>query len=226
MYRDHLTTVRNISWSLERIIHRTRMKYRNLLRPGQIGTLTLKNRIIMAPMGTNFATRDGYITARLKNYYEERAKGGVGLLIAGVVAIDAPRGRNMDCQIAISDDVYNPGLSELAEIVHKHGTRIALQLVHGGKLSVADIAEGVAPVSASESSMGMTEILRDLTRDEFNQMVQRFAGMPRDMKIRELTSEEIKNLVVRFAAAAGRAKKTGFDGVEIHAAHGYERKGG
>jgi len=196
-------------------------QFKKLLEPGKIGQLALRNRIIMAPMGTNFATREGFITERIKNYYEERARGGAGLLIAGVISIDAPRGKNMDCQVAISDEKFAPGLSELADTVHRHDTKIALQLVHAGKLAVVDIAEGIAPVSPSQAPIGMKDTLRELTRDEFNRTIQRFANMPRNMMTRELTVAEIRRLVERFAEAAVRARQTGFDGIEIHAAHGY-----
>jgi 2,4-dienoyl-CoA reductase-like NADH-dependent reductase (Old Yellow Enzyme family) len=197
------------------------LHFKKLLEPGKIGHLTLRNRIIMAPMGTNFATSEGYITQQIKNYYEERARGGAGLIIAGVISIDAPRGKNMDCQVAISDEKYAPGLSELADTVHHHDTKIALQLVHAGKLSVIDIAQGIAPASPSQAPIGMKETLRELTREEFNRTVQRFAKMPRKMMTKELTVEEIRHLVEQFAKAAALAKQTGFDGVEIHAAHGY-----
>jgi 2,4-dienoyl-CoA reductase-like NADH-dependent reductase (Old Yellow Enzyme family) len=199
----------------------TTVRYKKLLEPGYIGTLKLKNRIIMAPMGTNFATSDGFVTKRLKDYYEERARGGSGLIMCGVLAVDAPYGRNMEFQIAISDAKYVRGLSEITDVVHRHGTSIAAQLVHGGKLSVADMIDGVSPVSPSESPIDMKETLRDLTRDEFDKIVRRFAGMPRVLKNRELTREDIGYLVDRFAGAAARARKSGFDGVEIHAAHGY-----
>ena len=197
------------------------MQFKKLLEPGHIGQLELRNRIIMAPMGTNFATREGYVTERIKNYYEERARGGVGLIISGVISIDAPQGRNMDYQVAISDEKFAPGLSELAEAVHRHGAKIALQLVHAGKLAVADMAKGIVPVSPSQTDIGMKETLRELTREEFNRMLKRFANMPRKMVTRELTVADIKKLVERFAEAAERARETGFDGVEIHAGHGY-----
>ncbi len=197
------------------------MQFKKLLEPGRIGKLELKNRIIMAPMGTNFATKDGFITDRVMDYYAERARGGCGLIICGVVAVDAPRGRNLECQIAISEDKFAPGLSELTDIVHRNGSQIAAQLVHAGKLAVADMTAGITPVSPSETAIGMKESLRDLTREEFNRMVMRFAEMPSSMKTRELTKEDIRELVDRFAVAAERAKNTGFDGVEIHAAHGY-----
>ncbi|MFC1910088.1 FAD-dependent oxidoreductase [Chloroflexota bacterium] len=197
------------------------MKFKKLLEPGRIGQMELKNRIIMAPMGTNFASADGYVTERLKNYYAERAGGGVGMVMVGVLSIDAPRGNNMESQLVISDDKYITGLKEFTHTVHDRGARIAAQLVHAGKIAMMDIMAGIPPASPSQSSIAMKESLRELTRDEFLRMGNRFANMPRNMRTRELTVEEIERLIGRFAEAAERAKKAGFDGVELHAAHGY-----
>lgn len=192
-----------------------------LLEPGTIGTLRLKNRIIMAPMGTGFAGADGSVSERLIVHYETRARGGCGLVICGVLSVDAPRGNNLDAQVAISDDSHLPGLSRLTEAVHRHGARIAAQLVHGGKLAVGDMIRGVNLVSPSESRVDMKETLRDLTRAEFEKMVRRFAAMGRGMKTEALTADDIQVLAQRFAEAAARAQVSGFDGVEIHAGHGY-----
>ena len=197
------------------------MRFNKLLKPGHIGQLELRNRIVMAPMGTSFATPEGYVTERLKNYYEERARGRAGLIIAGVVSVDAAHGRNLDCQLDISDEKFIPGLSELAGTVHRHGAKIALQLVHAGRLAVADMAEGIVPVAPSRVPINSIEMLRGLTRDEYNRMVKRFTNVPSDMMTKELTVADIGELVTSFAEAAERAKRSGFDGVEIHAGHGY-----
>jgi len=195
-------------------------RFEKLLGTGKIGSLELKNRIIMSPMGTNFAAAEGFVSQRLKDYYEARAAGGVGLIIAGVASVSAPRGNNMKNQLAISDDKYLEGLTDLADTVHRHGAKMALQLVHAGKLAMIDIVEGVAPVAPSVANVGSRESLRELTRDEFTRMISRFANMPQGMKAKELTVDEIAAIVRQFAEAAGRAKKCGCDGVEIHGAHG------
>ncbi len=100
--------------------------------------MELRNRIIMAPMGTGYATNEGFVTDRMKDYYEDRAIGGAALIIPGVLSVDAPRGRCETDQLAISEDKYIPGLSELAETVHKHGAKIAAQLQHAGKIATVD----------------------------------------------------------------------------------------
>ncbi|MDD5702539.1 MAG: FAD-dependent oxidoreductase [Dehalococcoidales bacterium] len=175
------------------------MKYKSLLSPGRIGSMELKNRIVLAPMGTYLAGRDGLVTDRLKAYYAARAGGGVGLVIAGVAAVDYPRGRVMTRQIGISEDKFIPGLSELAEAVHKNGARLGIQLQHGGRIAAPFLSGGHEPVSASVVPLVPAEL--GLTR--------------------ELTVPEIEQIVQRFAEAAKRAKAAGIDGVEIHAGHGY-----
>lgn len=196
-------------------------RFRKLFEPGHIGELELRNRIVMAPMGTNYATEDGYITDRIKDYYEERAKGGVGLIIVGVGSIDHPRGSIIPRQVGISNDKFIPGLRSLVQVVHKHGAKIAIQLNHGGKLSRQDLTQGHAPVTPSPASTLMTEIVEGLTKQEITRLAIQFANMPADKMTKELTVEEIKSLVQKYAEAAERAKRAGFDSVEIHAGHGY-----
>ena len=196
-------------------------RFKKLCQPSRIGQMELRNRIVMAPMGTNFAAEDGHVTERTRNYYEERAKGGVGLIIVGVGSVDHDTGRCMPRQIAVSDDEFVPGLTELTQAVHQHGAKIAIQLQHGGKLSTEDLAHGVAPLTPSRTQSAMEEVVTDLTMEEITMLMTRFANMPPDMMTREITLEEITQLVTRFAEAAERARKAGFDGVEIHAGHGY-----
>ena len=196
-------------------------RFKKLFEPGRIGHMELKNRIIMAPMGTNFAAEDGYITEHAKNYYQERARGGVGLVIVGVGAVDHPRAKCMPAQVAVSDDKFIPGLSELAEAVHRHGAKIAIQLQHAGGVAAEDSAQGVPPLTPTPTQPAVAEVLQDMTIEEMTSLMTRFANVPLDMTTREITLDEIKRLVGRFAEAAERVKKAGFDGVEIHAGHGY-----
>jgi 2,4-dienoyl-CoA reductase (NADPH2) len=196
-------------------------RFKKLFEPGRIGRMELRNRIIMAPMGTNLAAEDGYITERAKNYYQERAKGGVGLIIVGVGAVDHPRAKCMPGQVAVSDDKSIPGLSELAQAVHRHGAKIAIQLQHAGGVAAEDSAQGVLPLTPTPTQPAVAEVLQDMTMEEMTRLMTRFANAPVDMTTKEITLEEIKRLVGRFAEAAERVKKAGFDGVEIHAGHGY-----
>ncbi|MBW2402141.1 MAG: effector protein, partial [Deltaproteobacteria bacterium] len=115
---------------------------KHLLAPGRIGALEIRNRIVMSPMGSNLAEEDGHMGERIIRYYEERARGGVGLLIVGVGAISFPDGACNPNQVAISDDAFLPGLSELCERVHAHGAKVAIQLQHAGKVAVRDMVAG------------------------------------------------------------------------------------
>jgi 2,4-dienoyl-CoA reductase-like NADH-dependent reductase (Old Yellow Enzyme family) len=196
------------------------MSLSNLLTPTRIGSLELRNRIVLAPMGTNFADADGFVTERIKSHYAARAAGGAGLVIAGDVAVDAPGGRNLDFQLSAADDLYLPGLTDLAALVHGHGAAMALQLVHAGKLAMMDINRGIPPLAPTEARVSFAETLRDLTRAELAAQIGRVPGeMAR--RSHEMSVPEIKEQVTRFAAAAARARRAGCDGVEIHAGHGY-----
>ncbi len=195
--------------------------YAKLLEPGRIGRMELRNRIIMAPMGTGYATDEGMVTQRLKDYYEERARGGAGLIIPGVLSVDPTGGRCETEQLSIADDRHIPGLRELTEAVHRHGARIAAQLQHAGKIATVDVCLAVQPVTASEMAAADANAAADMNLEEIVRMAQRFSKMPKDFKTRALALEEIPHYVALFARAAERARASGFDGVEVHAAHGY-----
>jgi len=175
-------------------------RFKKLLEPARIGQLELKNRMVMAAMGLNFATEDGYITERQREFYEARARGGVGSIVLGVGLIDLI-GKLITHQICIYDDRFVPGLSELARTVQQHGAKILIQLQHGGRYSRPERNGGHQPVAPSP-------ILKP-------------GVLPGRETPRALTVEEIAQLVERFAEGAERAQKAGFDGVEIHAGHAY-----
>ena len=114
----------------------------HLLSPVSIGGLHLRNRIAMAPMGVDLVEGDGRVREPTLRYYEERARGGTGLLITENTAACYPRGANSAHEIAVSDDVYLPGLSALTRTVHAHGAKIAIQLAHHGKVGRLDVQQG------------------------------------------------------------------------------------
>ena len=167
-----------------------------LFEPTKIGTMKLKNRIVMPAMDTNYSSEDGFVTRRLMNYHVERAKGGVGLIIVEGAYVEL-RGKGSIRQLAVDHDNKISGLKELATAIQAHGARATLQLFHGGRQSHSSII-GTQPVSASEVFCRLTQ------------------ETPR-----ALTVEEIQNVIEAFAEGARRAKAAGFDAVEIHGAHGY-----
>jgi 2,4-dienoyl-CoA reductase-like NADH-dependent reductase (Old Yellow Enzyme family)/thioredoxin reductase len=174
------------------------MQFMKLFEPTHIGKMEIKNRIVMPPMGTNMGTPDGHVTEDIVCYYRERAKGGVGLIIVETTCVDAPVGKTTAYQLAIDNDTFIPGLSRLAETIHQHGARAVLQLQHGGRGTKSSIT-GIQPVAPSPIPM------------PYGTQVGYEGEVPR-----ELAMAEIKELVRKFARAALRAKKAGFDGVEIH----------
>ena len=166
------------------------------LTPMNIHTLTVRNRFVLPGMVTDMAVDGGYVTERLLSYYEERAKGGVGLVIVEATSIDVS-GKTFLHGLDISDDRFIPGLRLLAERVHSHGAAVAIQLQHGGGRAHPEYSHmprrvmGVIP--------GVFEPDNAITLDE----------------------AEFARLADAWAKAALRAKAAGFDAVEIHGAHGY-----
>ncbi len=195
--------------------------FSHLLAPGRIGSLELRNRIVMSPMGSNLAESDGHLGERIKRYYEERARGGAGLIILGVGAIAFPAGACNPNQVAISDDVYLPGLRDLADRVHRHGARLAIQLQHAGKVATQDIGAGRPLWVPSVLPYKAGDLFEDLTPEEVAGVTAFFSRPGANLGFHEMSTGDIADLVEMFANAADRARRAGFDAVEIHGAHGY-----
>jgi 2,4-dienoyl-CoA reductase (NADPH2) len=197
------------------------VSYEHLLSPGRIGALETRNRIVMSPMGSNLAEPDGSMGERISAYYEARARGGAGLLIVGVGAIAHPIGTCNPNQVGISDDVFLPGLEGFTARVHAHGARVAIQLQHAGKVATQDIAAGRPMWVPSTPALEPLDLYDDLTREERREATASFRRPGANASFHEMTHDDIAWLVERFAEAGLRARRTGFDGVEVHAAHGY-----
>ncbi|MBW2942210.1 NAD(P)/FAD-dependent oxidoreductase [Zhongshania aquimaris] len=195
---------------------------RHITSQGQIGKLVLKNRIIMTPMGSNTADDDGFCGDKTKNYYEARAKGGCAMIIMGSVSIAWPQGSANWRHIAISDDKYIPGLSNTVKTVHQNGCLIAAQLHHGGFMAINDSARGdailcpSAPVGSSAD-----ELTPYMTPEELDSISAPAREPSFAVHYQEASKSDINWLINKYAEAAQRAKTCGFDGVEIHAGHGY-----
>ncbi len=172
-------------------------EFPHLFSNGMIGTMKLKNRLVMPAMGTGLANRDGTVTEALATFYEIRAKGGAGLIITGFAMVNGVNGRHNPWQLGVYDDAQIPGLRDMAKRIHKHGTKVFLQLCHPGSQTCCAEA-GVPLMTPSGVPSGTFE-----------------------RPCRAMNVDEINLLVADFAAAALRAKKAGIDGVEISAAHGY-----
>lgn len=174
------------------------MEYPLLFSKKKIGSLTLKNRLVMPGMRTGMANSNGEVTEQMIAYYEERAKGGTGLIITEFVAIESELGKGVQTQLRIDDDRFVAGIHRIANAVQKYGARFFVQLHHAGRESNSGITGGkqiVAPSPVTCMAIGEEP--------------------------RELTTEEVKDLVQRFVMGAVRAQMAGADGVELHGAHGY-----
>ena len=167
-----------------------------LRQPGAIGPMRLKNRLIMAPMGTNYGTSDGFSTDRDKRYYGERAKGGVALIVTEAMNVSAGA-RNHTNSLCVFHDRFIPGLSAVVQAIHDNGALAVAQLNHRGQLLRRSVL-GMEPVGPSAGRNPAT-------------------GEP----VRGLRVEEILAIQQDFLDASRRVWRAGYDAVEIHAANGY-----
>ncbi len=172
-------------------------KYQNIFNPLTVKNMTIKNRIVMTPMGTNYGEQNGEMSFLHMDYYEQRAKGGVGLIIVENASVDSPQGSNGTTQLRIDHDNYIPRLFKLCETVHSHGACIAVQINHAGASALSSRIN-MQPVSAS------------------NLPSKKGGEIPRPLQ-----KEEITAIVKKYGEVAKRAQVAGFDAVEIHAGHSY-----
>jgi len=171
--------------------------YEHLLAPGRIGSMELRNRIVMSPMETMYGTPDGLPSERTIAYFAARAAGGVGLITVGATGIDhqhpeTPGG------LHLATDESVAAHRALVEAVHEHGAKIQPQIVHAGP-------DGLGAEMFGATSIGPSVIPSYLT------------GRPSQ----EISVEQIGELMDRYKAAVRRAREAGYDGIELHAAHGY-----
>ena len=195
--------------------------FSHLMSPGRIGSLSLRNRIFMTPMGSNLADPDGHVGPRIIDYYAARAKGGAALVTMGSVSVGYPDGSSNWRQEAISDDRYIPGLRALADAVHAQGGKVCVQLHHAGLVAMNDMLAGrpiwtpSVPAAAKAGDM-----MEGFLPDELEIFSRPYTKMG-PVQMHAMTAQDIERLVQMFAAAADRAKRAGLDAVEIHAGHGY-----
>ena len=193
-------------------------QFKHLGKPGFIGKMALKNRMIVTAMGVNLAESDGSCAERIRVFHERQARGGAALIVLGVAGVAWPAGGNQPRQIAISEDRFIPGLKAIADAVHAYGTKLAVQLHHGGLVAAEDRAKGRPIWVPSYPVVKQGDLQDGFLEHELSAMFDPKAPAP---ELHVMTLEDINNLVDQFAAAAVRAKSAGIDGVEIHAGHGY-----
>jgi 2,4-dienoyl-CoA reductase-like NADH-dependent reductase (Old Yellow Enzyme family) len=171
--------------------------YEKLFTPMKIGNCEIKNRLVVTAMVTNYCDNKGKATERYIRYHEEKAKGGWGLIITEDYAIDA-HAMGYECIASLYNDEQIEGHKQLTDRVHQYGAKIFAQIYHAGRQSHSGVNGGVQPMAPSAISCPWC---RELPR--------------------EMTKADIKEVVYNFGQCAKRVKEAGFDGIELHAGHGY-----
>ncbi len=209
------------------------MSYEMLLSPMNIGTMTVKNRTIMSAAEVSLGQANGKPTEKLMAYYEERAKGGVGLIIPGITRVNDDCAASTYTQLAMSHDYHIEPMREFAERIHKHGAKLGIQLHHPGRQGYSSSIHSlpmVIPIvdrfpKVLDSIYKCTPILDKLEKKALLWPVQApYKGELANhgaMRIRQMSRREVKHLINDFINAAVRCKKAGVDLVELHGGHGY-----
>lgn len=209
------------------------MKYEKLFSPMNIGTAQIKNRIVMAPMLMGFGQFDGCPTEKMMNYYEERAKGGTGLIITEITRINDVNGAAAFAQLSMSHDYNRDAFREMVNRIHKHGSKLFVQLHHPGRQNLG-LLVGTVPMSiAMDKATSVYQKLLYKIVPAGKVLMEKHL-VPRvvapsvversyfaDSNMRALTKKKIEKLISQFVDAAVRVKESGADGVELHASHGY-----
>lgn len=211
------------------------MSYDMLFSPMKIGNVEIKNRIVMAPMCMGFGQYNGCATETMMDYYEERAKGGVGLIFTEITRINDITGASSFGQLGMSHDYQIPALREMADRIHKHNCKIMVELHHPGRQNLGLMIGTVPICNIGSKLMGnlYTKILTQAVIPQGKKLQDKHI-VPRtvapskcerskmsDSVNRELSVNEIKRIICQFIEGAVRVRKAGCDGVELHAAHGY-----
>ena len=222
------------------------MEYPHLFTPGRIGPVTVKNRLVMTAMCVGLAHHDGAVSDALAAYYEERAAGGVGLMITECTRVNETDAVAYPSMLSMSHDRYIEPLRKAAERVHAHGAKLFMQLYHPGRQNVVlfptiwRFNERMARIfpsywdwyfkMAGRFDASMIDDPKTAKRmEKYMKPLLAPSDVPcglgdnpvRHQKTVPMTIPQIKTLIGQFIAAAGRVKKAGADGVELHAAHGY-----
>lgn len=172
-----------------------------LTSPCSIGNMQLKNRMVMSPMTTAYCDDDQTPSERLIRYFEERAKGGVGLITMELITVDEVH-RYMHRSMTLAHDKYIDAHRRITDRIHQHGAKVQPQLSHTGPESVAPMFGGPQPVGPSVSVAP----------------VWGWASRPLDIS-------ELPEIARQYGEGARRAREAGYDGIELHAAHCYNLLG-
>jgi len=222
------------------------MKYQKLFSPKKIGNVEMKNRIVMTAIGVGISDYDGTANEKTVAYYSERAKGGVGLIITEYTRVNEEDAVVSPAQLSMSADRYIKPFKKVVDAVHSEGAKIFVQLHHPGRQNVmlfptiwsmneklAKIVPGYWKMLFSILGKQSPESVNDpkmiKTMHKYMKPLKAPSNVPAGLgesvfgnqKIEPLTIDEIHTLLDQFAKAAKRVQKSGADGVELHAGHGY-----
>jgi 2,4-dienoyl-CoA reductase-like NADH-dependent reductase (Old Yellow Enzyme family)/thioredoxin reductase len=184
--------------------------YPHLFSPIRIGNFEVPNRVCHVPTDISSANPDGSINQRVITYHEQVAKGGCGFIIVGASTPDKNTGRPTVTCVAVDEDPLIPGLASLAEAMHRHGARCAVQIQHPGR-------QAAGP---RKDLMSATDMVANIPASAGHEVVYAMAEA-KGKSVREMSGEEIYDLIDKFAEGAWRLQQAGFDAVELHGAHGY-----
>ncbi|HNY95595.1 MAG TPA: FAD-dependent oxidoreductase [Smithellaceae bacterium] len=208
------------------------MRYPLLFSEGRIGSVILRNRVVLPPLEVGMANFDGTPSEQLIAYYEERAKNGLGLLMTGITRVNERHGAGLPRQLAMTSDRHIEPFARMVERIHRHGTKIFCQLHHPGRQSnslmigtwplmerigrfwpgywkyffkLVPAAEKFAKTGLVPAVVAPSAVACEYSRQ----------------RTRALSKREIRSLIKDFIQAARRVQLASGDGVELHAAHGY-----
>jgi len=181
---------------------------KNVFSPFTFGNVTVKNRIEFSPAIPCLASPDGFVTRELIEFFQSLARGGAGIVTIGDTAIDFEYAKDHDAQLNLGDDRVIPGLSPLAEAVHRYGAKLSIELNHGGRFAAPGLLEGRNPIGPSPIPSAAEEM---------------FAGLEgrRKVQVTEMNQDMIDTAIEHYAMAAYRCMMAGFEMVMIHNAHGH-----
>ncbi|WP_444641265.1 NAD(P)/FAD-dependent oxidoreductase [Caproiciproducens sp. R1] len=173
------------------------MNFEKTFSPMHIGKVLIKNRLVVPAMDSAMCEMDGTIKQMAIDYYHARAKGGFGMVITEIAAVDE-RATGMPGEPRLYSEEYLPGLTKLAAAIHNGGAKAFVQLHHAGRETIPDEIEGLTPTAPSSIPSVVYRV-----------------------KVEEYTTEQVYELIHSYIACAERCKRAGFDGIEFHCAHGY-----
>lgn len=173
------------------------MSFKNTFSPLMIGNMWVRNRLVVPAMDSAMFEEDGSVSQRTCDYYGKRADGGYGIIILEIAAID-DKGMGMPGQPRLYDDSCIAGLSRLSGRIHQGGARAIVQLHHAGR-------ETTSPMIGGQTAVGPSSIPSNVYREP----------------VHEMTTEEVYQMIADYVSGAKRCQLAGFDGVELHSAHGY-----